>query len=79
MLMDLFFANATAIKQKRRVHFHTFMLEVHERIYNWKQQFESSSHNLDLRPERDAIAHVSDDEYLSLSLAFLRRIRLGRE
>ncbi|MBU6207171.1 MAG: AFG1 family ATPase [Alphaproteobacteria bacterium] len=35
MLMDLFAANLH-INRKRRVHFHEFMLEVHERIAHWR-------------------------------------------
>jgi cell division protein ZapE len=37
MLMDLFFV-ASPVVRKRRVHFHEFMSEVHERIYALRQQ-----------------------------------------
>ncbi|MCK9397991.1 MAG: cell division protein ZapE [Methylobacter sp.] len=37
MLMDLFF-DACPFPQKRRVHFHAFMLEVHAFIHQWRRQ-----------------------------------------
>ena len=37
MLMDLFFATSLVVR-KRRVHFHEFMAEVHERIYALRQK-----------------------------------------
>jgi cell division protein ZapE len=37
MLMDMFFAAAPVLR-KRRVHFHEFMLDVHERVHAWRQK-----------------------------------------
>jgi cell division protein ZapE len=36
MLMDLFFAEVTE-QRKRRVHFHDFMADVHQRVHEWRQ------------------------------------------
>jgi cell division protein ZapE len=43
MLMDLFF-EASPVARKRRVHFHEFMLDVHERIYGFRQQMKLGEH-----------------------------------
>jgi cell division protein ZapE len=51
MLMDLFFA-ATPIEKKRRVHFHAFMLDVHDRIFRQGKQQEGDS----IAPVAKAIA-----------------------
>jgi cell division protein ZapE len=54
MLMDLFFA-ATPIERKRRVHFHAFMLEVHERIFDDGRLVEGDS----IAPVAKAIANTT--------------------
>jgi cell division protein ZapE len=46
MLMDLFF-DASPVVRKRRVHFHEFMLDVHDRIYAIRQQVKLGEHGGD--------------------------------
>lgn len=55
-------AHAPASIPCRRVHFHAFMLDVHARIHEWKQQSLAThgrSRHIDKRPERDAIVQVA--------------------
>ena len=63
LLMDLFFKHCNVdASRKRRVHFHAFMLEVHQRIWAFKQELlrkHGRDVNVNLASERDAIAHVA--------------------
>jgi len=62
-LMDLFFAHCKlGAGEKRRVHFHAFMLEVHQRVFQYKQELlrkHGRDVNINLSSERDAIANVA--------------------
>lgn len=42
MLMDLFY-DACPIREKRRVHFHAFMLEVHAFVHQWRKRHNSDA------------------------------------
>ncbi|MGO4707087.1 cell division protein ZapE [Microvirga sp. 2MCAF38] len=57
MLMDLFF-EALPVVRKRRVHFHAFMADVHERIHAWRQLLKEGKVKGDdpIKPVADALA-----------------------
>ena len=54
MLMDMFF-DGSPVMRKRRVHFHEFMAEVHERIHALRQQIKAGAIK-----ERDPIALAAE-------------------
>ncbi|HEY2185780.1 MAG TPA: cell division protein ZapE [Xanthobacteraceae bacterium] len=90
MLMDIFF-DSVAVNHKRRVHFHEFMAEVHERIHELRQRMKSggSANGDPIRPVADAIArdawllcfdefHVTDiADAMILGRLFKRLFELG--
>ena len=55
MLMDLFF-DAADVPRKRRIHFHQFMQEAHQRIYAWRR----APHRLADPHSDDPIAPLAD-------------------
>ncbi len=54
MLMDLFYEHVP-VKQKRRVHFHEFMADIHHQIYQFRKQRQAGKIK-----EQDPIAFVAD-------------------
>src|SRR5262249_39978029 len=42
MLMDLFFA-ASVVRRKRRVHFHEFMADVHDRVHTYRRELKNGT------------------------------------
>lgn len=62
MLMDLYFA-LLPTKHKRRVHFHAFMLEVHEALYKWRKHNKESnaSHN---NPLQDIAKQIAEQSWI---------------
>src|SRR5689334_15778017 len=62
MLMDLFF-ETSAVVRKRRVHFHEFMADVHERIHVYRQEIkngEASEHD----PIQRVAAAIAEQTWL---------------
>ncbi len=55
MLMDFFF-EASPVRRKRRAHFHEFMLDVHERVYVFRQKIKHGEY-----PDEDPIRLTADE------------------
>jgi cell division protein ZapE len=62
MLMDLFF-DACPLKQKRRVFFHAFMLEVHGFIHQWRQLHDSDAIKAFAQRIRQSVLLLCFDEF----------------
>ncbi len=61
MLMDLFF-DAAEIERKRRVHFHAFLIEVHEALHRWRQADRESAERED--PIARAAEGIAEESWL---------------
>ena len=62
MLMDMFFA-ASAVKRKRRAHFHEFMSDVHDRVREYRNQIKVATTNGE-DPIRLTAAAIAQETWL---------------
>jgi cell division protein ZapE len=62
MLMDLFF-ETSAVARKRRVHFHEFMADVHDRVHAYRQEIKNGEAN-EHDPIQRAAAAIADETWL---------------
>ena len=62
MLMDLFFA-ASAVKRKRRAHFHEFMSDVHDRVREYRSRIKIATTNGE-DPIRLTAAAIAEETWL---------------
>jgi len=62
VLMDLFFETSAVIR-KRRVHFHEFMADVHERVHVYRQEIKSGEAN-GHDPIQRAAAAIAEETWL---------------
>jgi len=70
MLMDWFF-EAAPIKEKKRVHFHAFMLDVHENINRWRKMDNSAR-----RSSPDYVRGAGDDPIAPMAKSIAREAAL---
>ena len=62
MLMDLFFETTTRVRRKRRVHFHEFMADVHERVHAFREKDKAGTAKDN--PVQLAAAAIAEESWL---------------
>ena len=64
MLMDLFFETQPRSQRKRRVHFHEFMADVHERVHVYRQEIKNGEMAERRDPIHRAAAAIAEETWL---------------
>lgn len=64
MLMDLFFQHADVINDRRRVHFHAFMQEVHRRLHAYREAQQAGKVKADKDPLPSLARVITDQAWL---------------
>ena len=77
MLMDMFFATA-AIDDRKRVHFHTFMQEVHKRIHSFREAVNVGQASESADPLVALARVITDQAWLHVSTNSTSPISLTR-
>ena len=63
MLMDLFF-DTTTTQERKRVHFHAFMLEVHKRMHNYREAVQAGKAMKTTKPLAALARIITDQAWL---------------